>query len=421
MIAQIKKILSGTYVRNVGWMASAEIANRIIRLASTVVLARVFSPQDYGLMAIIYTVSDFFQVFTLRGGVGSKIIQADEQDVKTICNTAYWLSWITCGTLFVVQCFVVLFFPHFFDTQNIALPLFFVALTYLAYPLYIINLTLIERENRFKDVAVCNMAVSFVSSVTTAILALLGIGIWSIVWSLVLASPVWIFCTWKYQTWRPPLRFSLEKWQEVLSFGSSLLISNLLNRVRANVDYLIVGKYLGVEALGIYYFAFNAGSGITISILNTFMSPMYPYICLVRNDYQQFKERYFSSLKKVTIILVSLILLQSSLAPLYVPIVFGEKWIPAIPVLILICLSVIPRIFAWSAYLLLNAIDKPQIALQISLVFTTIFILSLLIVVKAGIIWVATTVLICNFTLLLGSAIWINRFALDRKHFLPKN
>jgi len=419
LIARFQKALSGAYIRNVGWMAGAEIANRLIRLASTVILARMFSPQDYGLMAIIYTLCDFFQVFTLKGGVGSKIIQADEQDVKAICNTAYWLNWITCGSLFIIQCLVAFLLPYFSKDQNLTLPLVALAFTYLAYPLFVIHLILIERENRFKVAAICNVVVSIVSSVMTAIFALLGMGIWSIIWPMILTLPIWILLTWKYHLWRPPLRSSLERWREVFGFGSNLLINDLLNKVRDNVDYLIVGRYLGVEALGMYYFAFNAGSGITTSILNTFMSPMYPHICAVRNDYWQFKERYFSSLKKVTLILVPLILLQASLAAFYVPIIFGSKWIPAIPVMILICLSVIPKIYAWAASLLLNAINKPRITLQVTLVFTTIFVISLLAVVKAGILWVASTVFFSHLIILSISTIWINRFALDQKHF-PK-
>ena len=419
-IARLKKTLSGAYIRNVGWMAGAEVANRIIRLASTVILARMFSAQDYGLMAIIYTVSDFFQVFTLRGGVGSKIIQADERDVKAICNTAYWLNWIVCSSLFIIQCLVALVLPYFSsEQQTLTLPLIAVAFTYLAYPLFTIHLTLIERENRFKASAICNVVVSIVSTVVTATLALLGMGIWSIIWSMISTFPIWIILSWKYQSWRPPLRFSLEKWRDVLGFGSNLLINDLLNRFRSNVDYLIVGRYLGVEALGMYYFAFNAGSGITMSILNTFMSPMYPYICAVRNDYSQFKKRYFGSLKRVTVILVPLILLQASLAPIYVPIVFGNKWTPAIPVLILICLSVIPRIYGWAATLLLNSINRPRISLQISSIFTFIFIVSLFAVVKAGIIWVAVTVFLSNLIVTPVLTIWSNRFALNQKNF-PK-
>lgn len=418
MITRLKQVLSGVYLRNVGWMASAEIANRIIRLASTVILARMFSPQDYGLMAIVYTLSDFFQVFTLRGGVGAKIIQADEQDVKAICNTAYWLNWITCGSLFIIQCLVAFLLPYFSKDQTLTLPLFAVALTYLAYPLFVIHLTLIERENRFKAAASCNVVISFVSSVLTAIFALLGMGVWAIIWSMLLTAPIWVILTWRYHPWRPPLRFSLERWQEILNFGGNLLINELLNRVRANIDYIIVGKFLGINALGMYYFAFNAGSGITNSLLNTFMSPLYPYICVARNDYSQFKQRYFSSLKKVSAILVPIILLQASLAPIYVPIIFGKKWTPAIPVLILVCLSIIPRIYAWASSLLLNAIDKTRVSLYLSVASTVIFIVSIFAVVKAGIVWVAFAVFLNSLVVSSITTLWTHRFAFRKEHFL---
>jgi PST family polysaccharide transporter len=229
---------------------------------------------------------------------------------------------------------------------------------------------------------------------------------------------MWIIVTWRYHPWKPPRRFSLSRWREVFDFGSNLLINDLLNRVRANIDYLIVGKYLGIEALGMYYFAFNAGSGIVLNLLNTFMSPLYPYICAARNDYQQFRQRYFGSLKKVSAILVPLILLQASLAPIYVPIVFGRKWTPAIPVLILVCLSVIPRIYAWASSLLLNAIDKTRISLYLSVISTVVFIVSILAVVQAGIVWVAFAVFINSLVVSFITTLWTHQFALRKKHFL---
>ena len=418
VINRLKQILSGAYLRNVGWMAGAEIANRLIRLSSTVILARMFSHQDYGLMAVIFTISDFANIFTLRGGIGSKIIQADEKDLNVICNTAYWLNWITCGSLFIIQCAIAFLLPVFSYDSHVTLPLCLIGLTYLTYPLFVIHLILIERENRFKAAAVCNVVISLLSNVLTATFVLLGMGIWAIIWAMLLAAPAWIILTWKFQSWRPPLRFSLERWRDVLGFGSNLLINDLLNRVQANVDYLLVGKYLGIEALGLYYFAFNGGSGITLSLLSTFMSPLYPYICAARNNYWEFKQRYFSSLKKVSIILVPIILLQASLAPIYVPLVFGKKWIPAIPVLILICLSVIPRIYAWAASLLLNAVDKTRISLYISVASTVIFIVSILAVVQNGIVWVAAAVFLNSLIVSFISTLWTHRFVLRKQNFL---
>lgn len=417
-INRLKQILSGKYLRNVGWMASAEMANRLIKLSGTVILARMFSPQDYGLMAIIFTVSEFANSFTLKGGIGAKIIQVDEKDLSDICNTSYWLNWITCGSLFIIQCAIAIILPYFSYDSSIVLPLCLLSLIYLTYPLFVINLVLIERENHFKIMALCNVIVSISSTAVGIPLVLLGFGVWAIIWSMLITAPIWIILGWKYHSWRPPLRFSMKRWREVLGFGINVFGNDLLNKFRGNVDYLLVGKYLGIEALGIYYFAFNAGSGITSSLLYHFMSPLYPYICEVRNDYWQFKKRYFRSLKKISVILVPLILAQAILAPLYVPIVFGEKWVSAIPVLILICLSVIPKLYASAASLLLDAIDKNRISLYISILSTVVFVLSIIFVVQGGIVWVASVVLLNNLVVSGISTFWINRFALQQKFFI---
>jgi len=417
-INKIKEIFSGQFIRNVGWLGSAELVNRIFRLGTTVTLARMFSPQDYGLMAIIYTVFDFATVFTLRGGIGAKIIQADEHKVKSICDTSYWLNWILCGSIFMIQCIAAFPVAQFYGNNQLILPLCTSALIYLMMPLFIVHGALIERENRLKVTALANATQSILSNIITVILAILGMGVWSIVWPMVLTTPVLIIINWMNHSWRPPKSFSLEKWQEITNFGKNLLVVEFLNKLRGNLDYLIIGKFLGVEALGIYYFAFSAGLGISMNVINTFMSALFPHICAVRGDYKEFKERYFSSLKKVSLVVVPLILLQSLLAPFYVPIIFGQKWIPATPVLIMICLSVIPRIFSWASNLLLNALDKTHITLYLSTVFTVIFAISVLFAVQWGIFWVAVAVLISHLLVLPGFTIWIHQYAFNKNlHF----
>lgn len=417
LINRLKQTLSGQFIRNVGWLGAAEVVNRVFRLGTTVTIARMFDSQEYGLMAIVYTVFDFATVFTLRGGIGAKVVQADEQDVKAICDTSYWLNWILCGTIFVVQCLAAFPIAQFYGNQQIVLPLCIAALTYLMLPLFLVHDALIQRENRLKVTALCNATQSISSNIIIVSLAILGMGVWAIVWAMVLTTPVWIVITWKNHYWRPPKSFTLQGWQEIANFGKNILGVELLDKLRMNLDYLIIGRFLGIEALGIYYFAFNAGYGITMNVINTFMSALFPYICAVRGDYKQFKQRYFSSIKKVTLVAVPFILVQSLLAPFYVPIVFGSKWTTAVPVLIMICLSVIPRIFGWSSSLLLNAIDKSNINLRIYTIFTTIFAITILLAVKWGIFWVAASVLICHLLLLPVFAVWTHRYVFNKYLF----
>ncbi len=263
-------------------------------------------------------------------------------------------------------------------------------------PIFMIQSALIQRENRLNITALCNITQSLIVNISTICLALLALGMWAVVLPIVLTTPVWIVINYMNHSWRPPKSFKLERWQEVTNFGKNILGVELLNKLRGNIDYLLVGRFLGIQALGIYYFAFNAGLGISLNVMNAFTSALFPHLCAVRGNFTQLKKRYFSSLKSTAIFVVPLILLQSSLAPFYVPIIFGQKWVTAVPILVLICLSALPLPLYNATSLLLNAVGKTHINLYCNLIYTVFFTIALLVAVKWGIFWVAATVLICQ-------------------------
>jgi O-antigen/teichoic acid export membrane protein len=417
MIDKFKAIFSGRYLRNVGWLGGAELFNRIFRLGTTVTLARVFSQSDYGLMAFVYIVFELAHVLTFKYGISAKIIQADKEQLNALCDTSYWLNWLLCIGVFIFQCLAAFPIAHFYDKDTLVLPLCASALVYLLFPLFLVHSALIERENRLNVTAIARVSQSLISNLATVILALMGWGIWSVVWSMVISIFILVVVNRRYCSWQSPKKFTLKYWREIISFGKNLLGVEILNRLRMNIDYLFVGKFLGVEALGLYYFAFNAGSGITNNVVYAFNSALYPHLCDLKKDRTKLKKEYYKSLKSNSIILICIVFLQSSLAPIYVPIIFGEKWIPAIPILILICLSVIPRSFAWTSSILLNSVNKTHISLYLDLIFTVIFAASILFSIQWGIYWVAAAVLLSHVIFLPGFTIWSIRYVFNKKNW----
>ena len=403
LVSKLKQQFSNKFARNIGWLGIAELVTRVFRLGTTVTLARLFSPHDYGLIAIIYTVQGFAEVFTMRAGIGAKIIQSKEEELESVCQTAYWLNWILCISLFVIQCILAYPIALFYKEQELTLLICALGLMYLMFPIFMVQSALIARENRLKISALCSGGQIVISNLTIITLALLGFGVWAIVWAMVLSTPIWILITYLNHPWRPAKKFTFKHWRDITNFGGSMLGIELLDKMRLNLDYLIVGRFLSVEALGIYFFAFSAGLGISQNVIKAIISALFPYICEVGEDMKRIKQRYFSSIKTMGVIIVSLVLLQSSLAPIYVPIIFGSKWSSAIPILIVICLSAIPLAFASATYQLLNAVGKIKLTLQWNVVYTVIFVLALLLIVKQGVMWVAITVLVCQILTLLFS------------------
>ncbi|BAY84266.1 probable polysaccharide biosynthesis protein [Calothrix parasitica NIES-267] len=407
---KLKQIFSDKYIRNVAWLGGAGLANLVFRLGTAVILARILGLEDYRFISIIYTGFEFANVLTLRSGIKAKIIQADQKDFQTICNTSYWLNWILCGSIFIIQCLAAYPIAEFYEKKQLVLPICVAAVAYLMFPLYIVNLAVIERENRLKITAFCSATQLLIGSIISIILALLGMGFWSIVWAIVLTTPVWIIITWKNHSWRPPKTFSLKKWHKIAGFGGSLFGINLLRSFRVNIDYLIIGRFLGIEALGIYYFAFIAGLGISVNVINTFKSALFPYLCEVKDNKNLLRKRFFSSLKKTCIITFPLIILQASLTPFYVPIIFGQKWTSAIPIIILFCLSVLPLVIDSFIYQLLNAVGKPHISLSWSIIKTVILTILALFVVKSGILAMAMLVTTYQFITVTGFSIWVMKY-----------
>jgi PST family polysaccharide transporter len=158
-----------------------------------------------------------------------------------------------------------------------------------------------------------------------------------------------------------------------------------------------------------YYFAFNAGLGISLNVINLFSSALLPYLCEARGDLSGLKRRYFSSIKKTSLVVVPLILLQSSLAPFYVPIIFGQKWVEAIPILMIICLSALMFPVAIATNELLNSLGKTHITLYWNLIYTILFAGCILISVNWGILGIAIGVLLCQIIVLPVFSIWVMR------------
>jgi O-antigen/teichoic acid export membrane protein len=416
-IRKLKDRFSDQLLRGFSWLALGEVCHRLIRLGTVVVLSRVLSSSEYGLIAIVFITIEFASVFSLQGGIGSKIVHASDRDLPVLLNTAYWLNWIICGTIFVLQCLAAFPIAQFYRNASLTLPICAVASVYLIIPTFMIQGALIQRENRMKILALAGVTNSIVSNTLTIGFALMGMGIWSIVVAYVLSHISWLTIYLRNQSWRPPRTFTLERWQEILFFAKDPLGIELLDKLRANLDYILIGRFLNVEQLGIYYFAFNAGLGITLNVLRMFSATLLPYFCSAREDLDLLKQKYFKGLKTISMVTFPLIVLQSCLAPFYVPIVFGQRWTVAIPILIVICLSAIPRPFALASEQLLLSLDKGAIGLRWNLIFTVIFAIALLIAVQFNIFTVALCVLFVHLLALPGFTAWVTHYVFSKPVF----
>lgn len=401
LLSNLKRFIpKDRFIRNIGWMGVGEVGIRVSRLVATVLLARLLSPRDYGLAAIVLTSGELVKVFT-RNGIGDKIVQADEDEVSEICQTAWSLNWLIGFSLFVIQIIGSFVMARVYNDNALIVPIIVVSFSYLIYPLSMVQSALVRRKNRLKFYSMTNLTAVASENLMTGIFALMGMGMWAIVLPRLLVAPVWVAMMLRFEPWRPALSFTLKRWKSVLQFGSRILGVELLNTFRENVDYLLIGRFIGVKALGVYYFAFNAGLGLSLSVINALSVSLYSDFCDVRSQPAVLKERFRKNLLTITKVIVPVVALQCSLAPLYVPIVFGQQWVSegAVPILMLICLSALSRPFANASSMLFRAVGLPQVDLLWNLAFTVALTAAILIGTTGGSLGVAAAVAAAHLTL----------------------
>ncbi len=379
MRKKIASLMSDKLVKNIGWLSASQIFIRLLRLATVVVLARKLTTEDYGIIAILFTAVDFAQIFIQKGGIAPKLIQADKEGLDELAQSAYWVNWLICIGIFLLQCAAAFPIAMFYDNDRLVLPIILLGVPYLFNPFYAVQDAMIRRENRLKVSAIATACYALFSNLLLVGAALMNLGIWSVVISRMGSDVVWIIAYRRSHRWRPNKGITLRNWRDIVHFSKFPLGIELLNYVRSNIDYLLIGRFFSLEQLGLYFFAFNAGLGISLNAINMVANSVFPYLCEARDSLGGLKQRYDKSIKVVAAIMFPLVILQTTLAPFYVPIVFGEKWIAATPILMMICLSGIPRAFGLVSEQLLIAVGRGMAGLKWNLVFTVLFI---------GVIWV---------------------------------
>jgi PST family polysaccharide transporter len=412
LVGRVKR--PNAFIKNLSWFGIGQLIVRLTRILTTVALARSLSPHDYGIAAIVIAIYEFVNVFN-SVGITAKIVQSDEENLERLCNSGYWLNWIIYPCLCIVQCILSYPIALFYKDNDLILPICLLSLNYLFGPFGSIQGSLIRRENRLKIIAIGNTLQASVANILAAIFALLGFGLWAVILPKIIAFPINNLVNLLNHSWRSKGKFTTQGWKEIFEFGINIVGLCFLKIFRNNLDYLIVGRFLGLSELGIYYFAFNAGLGISQTIITSINSALYPYLCKLRSNFSSLKKGYFKTLKTISLIIIPFVFLQTSFAHLYVPIVFSSKWISAIPILILITLSAIPRPLSDCATQLLLVMDKPKISLGWDVAFTLYFMTALMIGVHWQALGVAMSVLISYVTFTPIFILWTNRFVFSQK------
>ena len=322
---------------------SAEAVTRIVRLGAILVIARQISPAMLGTAALALSLFELVRVLS-NVGIGQRIINADGKELPAICNAASRLFWIVCLGVAGIQLAIAAIAALSFGLRDVASMLAVLSAVYLFMPAGLVQIFLAMRAQRMGATARVAAAQNIADCALTVALAVIWPSPWAIVLPKLLTAPIWLVMARRTYNWTPDPDAGRAPLAAFSSFGPAILGSELLTAARLNCDKLLVGALLGTEALGLYYFAFNAGLGITQSLVTASNLVLFPHLAKMRGAAleREFKRAFLTGLA----IVVPLVAAQTLFAPLYVPVVFGDNWIEATPYLSLLACAAIPLFIA---------------------------------------------------------------------------
>lgn len=335
-----------TFARGMLAYGSAEAVIRVFRLAAILVVARLVSPATLGVAALALSLFEIVRVLA-NVGIGQRIIAATDAELASICEAASRLFWGVCAAVAAIQLCVAMLVSSVVGQPDIAAMLAVLALVYLFMPAGLVQVFLTLRAQRMGATARIVAAQNVADSVLTVLLVFVWPSAWAIVLPKLLTAPLWLVMARRTCEWRSDATVAPAPASAFTTFGFAVLGSECLAAVRLHGDKLIVGALLGTKALGLYYFAFNAGLGITLSLVSACNLVLFPQLSRLSVDAldREFGRALLLGMAAVLVIVG----MQVLLAPLYVPVVFGPNWTAAIPFLSVLACAAVP-LFAGSVF-----------------------------------------------------------------------
>ncbi len=331
-------------VKGMKWTGVATVINTSIQVLQLVILARVLSPTDFGIMGITMIVIGFAQAFSDMG-ISAALISRREISRNQL-SSLYWLNVLT-GILVYLSVYIATpLAVDFFHESQLAQLLPVVSLVFILSASGVQFQMLLQKDLLFSVIAKVDMSTSLLGSIVAISCALTGFGVWSIVFGQLSASSArMLFLIYEAyrRSWLPHLHYSHSDVRSFLGFGLYQMGERCINYFNARFDQILIGSMLGTSTLGIYNFANNLVFQPSQRLFPVVINVMFPIFAKVQDDVEQLRRGYLKLLKVLTVLHAPIMIVLMIMSPQAVPLVFGEKWNNSIYIIQVLSIYVLIR------------------------------------------------------------------------------
>ena len=393
------RVVKGTFVTVAG-----QIAKFVIQIASTMILARLLTPADFGLIGMVSVFTGFISLFK---DLGLSMATVQRYDINhDQVSTLFWINLtMSCVVMFLVVSLAPIIAWFFREPRLLGITLA-LSVTLIFSGLTVQHQALLSRQMLFIRLIIIEIVSNLIGITVAVSMAFMQFKYWSIVGMIGATSITNFVLAWSLCAWRPGLPKQATGVSEMLGFGKSLAGFNILNYFARNMDNLLIGRVWGSYALGVYSKAY----GLLMLPIRQITSPIatvaIPALSRLQNNPVEFARYYYRATNTIALVTIPLILFMASLSKEFILLVLGDQWIDAAIIFKVLTLAALFQPVVNPVGWVFVSLGQTDRQMKWSFVAAPLTVLSFLIGIPWGPLGVAVSYTICSLTVLTLPGLW---------------
>ena len=331
------KSLSDQSLSGILWLFLDKLGSSSINFLITIVLARLLLPEDFGLVAMVMIFFELSSVF-VESGFSTALIR--EKTISEIDkSTTFIFNLISSVALYVVLFLCAPLIASFFEQPLLTWIVRVMGLNLIIESVAIIQRSTLTQQIDFKTQTKARFLAVVISGVVGVGLALAGFGVWALVVRIGVMGLMETASLWRLNPWKPSMHFSKASFRKLFGFGSKILSAAILDKFFTHIYKVVIGKFFSAASLGFYTQAGTFTNMVINTMFRTIQRVTYPVLSKLQDDLEKLKDGYRKVLKLSSFIIFPSMMLLGVLAEPIIVTLVGEKWLPSVPFLQLLCLS----------------------------------------------------------------------------------
>lgn len=324
-------------VKGVAWSGVDNVAQMGVTFLVGIVLARLLSPDDYGLIGLITIVTAICTTL-VNGGFSTALIRTKDCTDDDY-NTAFIVNLVMSFLFYGIIYFCSPFIAEFFKRGELITLTRISSLGLIIGALSLVQQARLTKRIDFKSQTKITLTASITSGAIGITMALLGCGVWALVTQQLSAQLLRTILLWYVNKWIPQLKFSKDSFQELFGFGWKMMLSGLLDTVWKELYQVVVGKFYSPATLGQYTRAKNYSQLLSSNLTNVIQRVTYPVLSNIQDDKERMVKAYRKMITTTMFITAISMLFLSAIAEPLIYCLIGAKWHEAATYLPLICIT----------------------------------------------------------------------------------